>query len=131
MSSMNIALTKLCNRNGLPKITVHSLRHMFATIFKVKLTKLNRGHIQQLYNKEMKVSESAVKLVKNVMNTAMGYAVEKKMILVNPAEGVDLSKQKLLCETYRGTRALYIFSLNCGILLPCALLNCPSSFGLC
>lgn len=32
MSSMNIALTKLCNRNGLTKITVHSLRHMFATI---------------------------------------------------------------------------------------------------
>lgn len=32
MSSMNIALTKLCNRNGLSKITVHSLRHMFATI---------------------------------------------------------------------------------------------------
>lgn len=32
MSSMNIALTKLCNRNGLPKITVHSLRHMFAII---------------------------------------------------------------------------------------------------
>ena len=29
---MNIALTKLCNRNGLTKITVHSLRHMFATI---------------------------------------------------------------------------------------------------
>ena len=42
----------------------------------------------------MKVSESAVKLVKTVMNTAMGYAVEKKMISVNPAEGVDLSKQK-------------------------------------
>ena len=32
MASMNIALTKLCNRNGLPKITVHALRHMFATI---------------------------------------------------------------------------------------------------
>lgn len=32
MSSMNMALTKLCNRNGLTKITVHSLRHMFATI---------------------------------------------------------------------------------------------------
>ena len=29
MSSMNIALTKLCNRNGLPKITVHSLRHPY------------------------------------------------------------------------------------------------------
>lgn len=32
LSSFNIALTKLCNRNGLPVITVHGLRHMFATI---------------------------------------------------------------------------------------------------
>lgn len=32
MSAMNIALTKLCRRNGLPPISVHSLRHMFATI---------------------------------------------------------------------------------------------------
>lgn len=32
LTSINIALTKLCNRNGLPRITVHSLRHMFATI---------------------------------------------------------------------------------------------------
>ena len=69
-------------------------RHTKPHLGKVKLTKLNRGHIQQLYNKEMKVSESGVKLVKTVMNTAMGYAVEKKMISVNPAEGVDLPKQK-------------------------------------
>lgn len=55
---------------------------------------MNRGHIQQLYNKEMIVSESAVKLVKTVMNTAMGYALEKKIISVNPAEDVDLPKQK-------------------------------------
>lgn len=32
LSSMNTALTKLCKRNGLPKVLVHSLRHMFATI---------------------------------------------------------------------------------------------------
>ncbi len=32
LTSMNAALTKVCARNGLPKITVHSLRHMFATI---------------------------------------------------------------------------------------------------
>lgn len=31
-SSMNTALTKLCSRNGLPHLTVHSLRHMYATI---------------------------------------------------------------------------------------------------
>ena len=31
-SSMNTALTKLCSRNGLPHVTVHGLRHMFAII---------------------------------------------------------------------------------------------------
>lgn len=32
LSAMNNALTKLCRRNGLPHITVHGLRHMYATI---------------------------------------------------------------------------------------------------
>lgn len=32
VSSMNIALTKMCSRNGLPHISVHSLRRMAATI---------------------------------------------------------------------------------------------------
>lgn len=31
-SSLNTALSKLCSRNGLPHLTVHSLRHMYATI---------------------------------------------------------------------------------------------------
>lgn len=32
LSAMNNALTKLCKRNGLLHITVHGLRHMYATI---------------------------------------------------------------------------------------------------
>lgn len=32
LSALNQYLTRLCKRNGLPPITVHSLRHMFATI---------------------------------------------------------------------------------------------------
>lgn len=32
LSAMNNALTRLCKRNGLPHITVHGLRHMYATI---------------------------------------------------------------------------------------------------
>ena len=31
-SALNIALSKLCARNGLPHVTVHGLRHMYATI---------------------------------------------------------------------------------------------------
>lgn len=32
VSSIYVALTSLCEKNGLPKITVHALRHMYATI---------------------------------------------------------------------------------------------------
>lgn len=32
LSSLNNYITKVCERNGLPRISVHSLRHMFATI---------------------------------------------------------------------------------------------------
>lgn len=44
LSAMNIALKKICLTNGLPTITVHSLRHMFATILmeqKVPLVKIS------------------------------------------------------------------------------------------
>ena len=48
-AAMNSALTKLCSRNGLPHITVHGLRHMYATILveqKVSLIKISAllGH---------------------------------------------------------------------------------------
>jgi integrase len=32
VTAFNNALTKLCKRNGLPHVTVHGLRHMYATI---------------------------------------------------------------------------------------------------
>lgn len=31
-ASFNVALSKLCERNALPHVTVHGLRHMYATI---------------------------------------------------------------------------------------------------
>ena len=48
-AAMNSALSKLCSRNGLPHITVHGLRHMYATILveqKVPLIKISAllGH---------------------------------------------------------------------------------------
>ena len=32
LAAFNMALSKLCERNGLPRVTVHGLRHMYATI---------------------------------------------------------------------------------------------------
>lgn len=49
VSAMNNALSRLCSRNGLPHISVHSLRHQYATILieqKVPLAKISAllGH---------------------------------------------------------------------------------------
>lgn len=49
VTAMNLVLTKLCVRNGLPAISVHGLRHMYATILmeeKVPLVKISAllGH---------------------------------------------------------------------------------------
>ena len=49
ITALNNALTKLCSRNSLPHITVHGLRHMYATILiemKVPLVKISAllGH---------------------------------------------------------------------------------------
>lgn len=32
VTALNLALSKMCSRNGLPHITIHGLRHMYATI---------------------------------------------------------------------------------------------------
>ena len=49
MTALNNALTKLCSRNSLPHITVHGLRHMYATVLiemEVPLVKISAllGH---------------------------------------------------------------------------------------
>lgn len=74
------------------------VKHINPHLGNMKLTKLNRGNVQKLYNKEFEISESVVKLVKTIMNTSMAYALDKKMISANPAEGVDLPKQKKKTE---------------------------------
>ena len=74
------------------------VKHINPHLGNTKLIKLSRGNVQQLYNKEFKISESVAKLVKTIMNTSMVYALDKKMISVNPAEGSDLPKQKKKTE---------------------------------
>lgn len=74
------------------------VKHINPHLGNTKLIKLSRGNVQQLYNKEFQISESVAKLVKTIMNTSMACALDKKMISVNPAEGVDLPKQKKKTE---------------------------------
>lgn len=54
---------------------------------------INRGDVQKLYNQKTEYSVSVARLVKTVMNVSMRYAVEKKIIPVSPAEGINLPKK--------------------------------------
>ncbi len=70
------------------------VNHINPQIGNLKLVNLSRAKIQKLYNDEFKISESVTRLIKTVMNTSMAYALDKKMLSVNPASGVSLPKQK-------------------------------------
>lgn len=69
-------------------------------IGKMYMSTLNQGYIRKLYNSVTDKCESAARLVKTVMNTAMEYAKAKNVIAVNCAEGVMLPK-KVKKKAYR------------------------------
>lgn len=66
--------------------------HITKSIGKIKLSDLNVGHIQKLYNEKTKYSHDIAKLCKTVMNSMLKYAFEKKLISKNMAKGINLPK---------------------------------------
>lgn len=67
--------------------------HIIPILGKKKMTAVNRGDIQTLYNNRAEYSESVSRLVKTVINVSMNYAVSKKFISENPATGINLPKK--------------------------------------
>ncbi len=67
--------------------------HIIPVLGGKKMVELNRGDVQKLYNQKADYSVSVARLVKTVMNVSMQYAVDKKVIAENPAEGVALPKK--------------------------------------
>lgn len=71
-------------------ITKHILNH----IGNLKLSKLNKGHIQNIYNIEVEISRDVAETVKTVLNSALKYAEKNNLIKTNPALNVNLPKSK-------------------------------------
>lgn len=69
-----------------------------------RIKMIKRSDIQMLYNDRTDYSVSVARLVKTVVNISMKYAVVKKLIPENPAEGINLPK-KVKKETYH-TRSI-------------------------
>jgi integrase len=66
--------------------------HVVPFLGKKKISELNRGDIQKLYQNRANYSIHIAKQVKTVLNVSLRYAVEQKMIPVNLAEGLNLPK---------------------------------------
>ena len=67
--------------------------HIIPTLGNRKMVDVTRGDVQKLYNAKTEYSVSVARLVKTVMNVSMRYAVDKKIISINPAEGINLPKK--------------------------------------
>lgn len=68
-------------------------KHIIPFMGKKKMADVNKGDVRRLYNDRAAFSVSIAKMVKTVMNVSFDYAVEMKIISVNPAAGVELPKQ--------------------------------------
>lgn len=66
--------------------------HIIPSLGTLKMTTLSRGHIQKFYNEKTQFSHNVAKLCKAVMNTALKYALEKKLVKFNAALDIELPK---------------------------------------
>ena len=66
--------------------------HISPLIGSKKLTEINKGDVQKLYQDRAGYSKSIARLVKTVMNVSLRYALSYKLINTNPAEGMELPK---------------------------------------
>lgn len=67
-------------------------KHIVPKLGNLKLLQLNQGHLSKLY-KELAANYSSIpKLAKTILNTSIQFALSKRLILINPCEGVDLPK---------------------------------------
>ena len=67
--------------------------HVIPAMGNIRMTEIKRSHIQGLYYEEAAASVYIARLVKTVMNTSIQYAVNKKIISINPTIDVVLPKQ--------------------------------------
>lgn len=67
-------------------------KHIIPRLGRKRLTELNKGDIQKLYQDRAGYSVHIVRQVKTVMNVSLRYAVAHRLIAVNPAEGINLPK---------------------------------------
>lgn len=68
-------------------------RHVIPVLGNKRMTELTRGDVQKLYNEKTEYSIAVARMVKTIMNVSLRYAVEKKFISENPADGINLPKK--------------------------------------
>jgi integrase len=67
--------------------------HVNPALGEKKMAAVNRGDVQKLYKTTAEYSESVARSLKTVMNVSFRFAVSKKVVTANPAEGVKLPKK--------------------------------------
>lgn len=64
--------------------------HIIPVIGGKRISEINAGDVQKLYNTKAEYSISVARMVKTVVNVSFRYALNHKFIASNPAEGIRL-----------------------------------------
>ena len=67
--------------------------HIFNHIGKMKLSMVNQGHIQKMYNTEYDISKDVTETIKTVIDNSMKYACRKNLVKSNPGKNARLPKK--------------------------------------
>lgn len=89
-------MKELCGQIGceLPECYAEALPPEVDRDYNLKLTDLNKGHLIKFYENVSRKSYSSAKNCRVILLTALRYAVGKKLIPENPAEGIYVPKSE-------------------------------------
>lgn len=68
-------------------------KYIIPNLGKIFITNINRNHIKKLYKNIYSKTESGVKIARTILRTSFDYAINKKIMNINPANNVDLPKE--------------------------------------
>ncbi len=98
--------------------TYNLKNHIIPKIGGITVSKLNRGHIVELYRVVSQHSLESAKLSRVIIQTALRYAEQNNYIACNPADGIRIPKNKhsnMSCRSVNidSQNTLSVDQLNC------------------
>lgn len=82
--------------------------HIIPELGNMQMEDVKRVNVSKLYKEKYLYSPNVARMIKTVMKSSMRYAVKKRAVRTNPAEGVELPRKRKKTKTGYRTRKIDI-----------------------